>query len=93
MSASTAIWISALCSVLPLAAQSQRKPGSPLDHLPLNIEVVTHFGERADVSPDNQRVAFLRVMHLSTGDYLLIGPEKFTNIFLRSRLQAHLHLL
>ena len=24
--------------------------------------------------------AFLRVMHLSTGDYLLIGPERFTDI-------------
>src|ERR1700754_514790 len=24
--------------------------------------------------------AFLRVMHLSTGDYILIGPEKFENI-------------
>jgi len=24
--------------------------------------------------------AFLRVMHFSNGDYLLIGPEKFTDI-------------
>ena len=24
--------------------------------------------------------AFLRVMHLSTGDYILIGPEHFENI-------------
>ncbi|HEX4758099.1 MAG TPA: hypothetical protein VH308_08960 [Terracidiphilus sp.] len=85
----------------------QRKQGSPLDALPSNIEVLTHFGERADFSPDNQRVAFmdksfgdafvidlktriircltcnvpaaafLRVMHLSNGDYILIGPEKF----------------
>ena len=29
----------------------------PLEHLPANIEVLTHFGERADISPDNQRVA------------------------------------
>lgn len=31
----------------PLLAQ--RKPGSPLDHLPKNIEVLTYFGERADI--------------------------------------------
>ena len=81
-----------------------------MQHLPFNIEVLTHFGERADISPDNQRVAFmaksfgdamvidlksrviqcltcnvpaavfLRVMHLSTGDYILIGPEHFEDI-------------
>src|ERR1035441_5668831 len=96
-----------LVFTLPLAAQ--RKPGSQLDHLPPNIEVLTHFGERADISPDNRQVAFmtksfgdamvidldtrvvrcltcnvpaaafLRVMHLSNGDYILIGPEKFEN--------------
>src|SRR5687768_11600114 len=84
-------------------AQDKRKEGNPLDHLPSNIEVLTHFGERADFSPDNRHVAFmaksfgdamvidmdtriircltcnlpgaafLRVMHLSNGDYLLIG--------------------
>lgn len=92
----------------PLAAQ--RKPGSQLDQLPPNLEILTHFGERADISPDNRRVAFmeksfgdamvidletrtircltcnvpatafLRVMHLSTGDYILIGPEHFQDI-------------
>jgi hypothetical protein len=91
-------------------AQHGRKPGNPLDHLPANIEVLTHFGERADISPDNQRVAFmtksfgdamlidlktraitcltcnvpaaafLRVMHLVTGDYILIGPDHFEDI-------------
>jgi hypothetical protein len=91
-----------LLLALPLVAQ--RKPGSQLDNLPSNLEVLTHFGERADISPDNQRVAFmaksfgdafvidlktrvircltcnvpganfLRVMHLVTGDYILIGP-------------------
>ena len=91
-------------------ATSSRKTGSPLDHLPANIEVLTHFGERADISHDNQRVAFmaksfgdamlidlktriitcltcnvpgsvfLRVMHLVTGDYILIGPDHFENI-------------
>lgn len=89
---------------------ADRKPGNPLDHLPSNVEILTHFGERADISPDNQRVAFmsksfgdamvidlktraircltcnvpaaafLRVMHLSTGDYILIGPDHFEDI-------------
>ena len=91
----------------PISAQQARKQGNPLDHLPPNVEVLTHFGERADISPDNQRVAFmtksfgdamlidlktrvmtcltcnvpaaafLRVMHLVTGDYILIGPDHF----------------
>jgi hypothetical protein len=95
-------------SALSLAAQ--RKPGSELDHLPPNIEILTHFGERADISPDNQHIAFmtksfgdamtvdlrtraircltcnvpaaafLRVMHLVSGDYILIGPEHFQDI-------------
>ena len=97
-----------LLGALSLAAQ--RKPGSQLDSLPSNIEVLTHFGERADISPDNRRLAFmtksfgdamtidldtriircltcnvpaaafLRVMHLSSGDYILIGPERFQDI-------------
>src|SRR5437660_7333512 len=88
----------------------QRSPADPLEHLPPRIEILTHFGERADISPDNQRVAFmaksfgdgmvvdlksrviqcltcnvpaaafLRVMHLVTGDYILIGPDHFENI-------------
>jgi hypothetical protein len=95
-----------LASLLALA---ERNPGNPLEHLPPNIEILTHFGERADISPDNQRVAFmaksfgdamvidlksrtircltcnvpaaafLRVMHLVTGDYILIGPDHFEN--------------
>ncbi len=93
-----------------LTAPAQRKPGSPLEKLPAHIEILTYFGERADISPDNRRVAFmaksfgdamvidletriircltcnvpgaafLRVMHLATGDYLLIGPERFQDI-------------
>lgn len=95
------------CLMLPLA---QRSAEDPLQHLPANVEVLTHFGERADISPDNQRVAFmaksfgdamvidlksrviqcltcnvpaavfLRVMHLVTGDYILIGPDHFEDI-------------
>ena len=100
----------AILLCLALAANAQRKSGNPLDQLPPNIEQLTHFGERADIAPDNASVAFmgksfgdaftidvktrvircltcnvpgaafLRVMHLSTGDYILIGPEKFTDI-------------
>lgn len=100
-----------IAALLPLLVmQDKRKEGNPLDHLPPNIEVLTHFGERADFSPDNKRVAFmaksfgdamvidldtriircltcnipgaafLRVMHLANGDYLLIGPDHFENI-------------
>ena len=96
--------------VMMAAGQRGRKKGNPLDHLPRHIEVLTHFGERADISPDNQRVAFmtksfgdamlidlktrvitcltcnvpaaafLRVMHLVTGDYILIGPDHLEDI-------------
>lgn len=41
------------------------KKGSPLDELPPYIEQLTWFGERADFSPDNRRVAF---MNKSFGD-------------------------
>lgn len=93
-----------------MVSAGQRSPDDPLQHLPANIEVLTHFGERADISPDNRRVAFmaksfgdamvldlesrviqcltcnvpaavfLRVMHLVTGDYILIGPDHFESI-------------
>jgi Tol biopolymer transport system component len=104
------IYIPLILLLVSIPAFAQRKSGNPLDHLPANIEMITHFGERADISPDNQRVAFmdksfgdafvidlktrvircltcnvpgaafLRVMHLSSGDYLLIGPERFSDI-------------
>ena len=100
-----------LVAALLLAPETaKRRTDSPLDHLPSNVEVLTHFGERADISPDDRRVAFvaksfgdafvidlearaircltcsvpgaafLRVMHLPSGDYLLIGPERFEDI-------------
>jgi hypothetical protein len=102
--------IAAAGLMVTVALWAQRKPGNPLDQLPPNIEILTHFGERADISPDNERVAFmaksfgdafvidlktrvircltcnvpaavfLRVMHLVTGDYILIGPDHFENI-------------
>lgn len=96
--------------VFSIALLGQRKSGNPLEHLPANIQILTHFGERADFSPDNKRIAFmnksfgdaftidldtkiircltcnvpgaafLRVMHLANGDYILIGPDHFENI-------------
>jgi len=96
--------------IAAFALNAQRKPGNPLEHLPKEIEQLTHFGERADISPDNQRIAFmdksfgdafvidlktriircltcnvpgaafLRVMHLANGDYILIGPDHFEDI-------------
>jgi hypothetical protein len=101
------------CPVLALLlapATAARRTDSPLDHLPANVEVLTRFGERADISPDDRRVAFmaksfgdafvvdlatreircltcnvpgaafLRVMHLAGGDYLLIGAEHFEDV-------------
>ncbi len=35
------------------------KKGSPLEALPAHLEQLTWFGERADFSPDNQKVAFM----------------------------------
>jgi hypothetical protein len=102
------ILLTLLFAAFPQAAA--RRTGNPLESLPANIETLTHFGERADISPDNKHVAFmaksfgdamvidldtrvircltcnvpgasfLRVMHLMTGDYILIGPDHFENI-------------
>jgi hypothetical protein len=103
-------YLAFLLLLMPDLCSAQRKSGQPLEHLPPQIEVLTHFGERADISPDNKRIAFmdksfgdafvidlstrvircltcnvpgaafLRVMHLPSGDYLLIGPRSFTDI-------------
>jgi len=102
--------ITATLLLTALAVYGQRRPGNPLEHLPANAEQLTHFGERADISPDNQRIAFmaksfgdafvidlktrvircltcnvpgtafLRIMHLPNGDYILIGPDHFEDI-------------
>ena len=116
-----------LCSIVlhgySPVQQQKRKSGSPVEHLPANVTMLTQFGERADFSPDNRRIAFmaksfgdamvydlttkkiscltcnvpgavfLRVMHLSTGDYILIGPEKFENINTSRRRDNELWLL
>ena len=100
----------AAAPLLAATAPAQRKHDDPLANLPPNVELLTHFGERADISPDNRRVAFmaksfgdafvidletrvircltcnvpaaafLRVMHLSSADYLLIGPDHFEDV-------------
>ncbi len=36
------------------SATGIRKTGDPFAKLPSNIERLTYFGERADISPDNQ---------------------------------------
>src|SRR6188768_1549795 len=59
----------------PLTAQQARRPGSQLDKLPSNIERLTQFGERADVSPDNQRIAF---MAKSFGDAMVFDLKTRT---------------
>ena len=61
------LWIAFLIFLLPVT--DKRKPGNPIDHLPKNIEVLTHFGERADFSPDNKSIAF---MAKSFGDAMVI---------------------
>src|SRR5918993_2719363 len=114
-----------ICMVMLTAAVAgaARKAGSPLDNLPKDMEVISHFGERADFSPDNQRVAFmaksfgdafvidlktkvircltcsvpgasfLRIMHLSDGNYILIGPERFSDIQTSRRRDNELWIL
>ncbi len=62
--------IALLLLLVPVASEgAERKAGNPLEHLPANIEILTHFGERADISPDHQRVAF---MAKSFGDAMVI---------------------
>ena len=53
-------------------AYAQRKPGDPMEHLPKNVEVLTYFGERADISPDNRQIAF---MNKSFGDAFVVGLD------------------
>jgi Tol biopolymer transport system component len=42
-----------------LSGAGPLKKGSPLEQLPPHIEQLSWFGERADFSPDNKRVAFM----------------------------------
>jgi hypothetical protein len=39
--------------LLPAVLVAQRKQGNPLDSPSPNMELLTHFGERSDFSPDN----------------------------------------
>jgi len=91
-------------------AQQKRTVGDPLDNLPENIERLTYFGERPDISPDSKSLAFmaktfgdamimdmqtriircltcnvpaaafLRVMHLPNGDFILMGADHFEDV-------------
>jgi hypothetical protein len=67
--------------------------GERADFSPANTEVAfmaKSFGDAFVIRLETRAIrcltcnvpgaAFLRVMHLSTGDYLLIGPERFTDI-------------
>jgi hypothetical protein len=63
------------------ASDIHRMPGSPTDHLPNNVEVLTYFGERADFSPDNQRIAF---MAKSFGDAMVIIQKNILSMKLNS---------
>ena len=113
----------AVAALLAAAPAPHRRTDSPLDHLPPNVEALTHFGERADISPDDRQVAFmaksfgdafvidletrvircltgnvpgaafLRVMHLPSGDYLLIGPERFEDVHVSRERDNELWLL
>jgi Tol biopolymer transport system component len=60
----------ALCATFAFSQQKTRSSGSPLDNLPKNIEQITYFGERADISPDDQEIAF---MNKSFGDAFVIN--------------------
>ena len=110
MKTATAAFVFVLLQATSRPVPGQRLAGSQLDRLPAHIEALTQFGERADISPDSQSVAFmaksfgdamtidlktraircltcgvpaaafLRVMHLVSGDYILIGPDHFEDI-------------
>ena len=118
-----ALALAALLLLLVAPEAPRRRTDSPLDRLPAGVELLTHFGERADFSPDGRRVAFmaksfgdafvvdletrviqcltcnvpgaafLRVMHLPSGDYLLIGPERFEDVKISRSRDNELWLL
>lgn len=64
-----------VCLGMCLNQSEGRKTGNPLDDLPTNMEILTHFGERADISPDNRRIAF---MAKSFGDAMVIDLDART---------------
>lgn len=51
---------------------AKRKVGDPLQDLPKNMEALTLFGERADISPDSKQVAF---MAKTFGDAMVIDVK------------------
>jgi hypothetical protein len=54
----------------------KRKAGNPFENMPKNIEILTIFGERADISPNNQEVAF---MSKAFGDAMVIDLKTKNN--------------
>jgi len=46
-------------AILQSGSAQTPDPNSPAEHLPSHIKRLTYFGERADFSPDGQRVVFL----------------------------------
>ena len=66
--------------ILPLG---QRSSEDPLQHLPSNVEVLTHFGERADISPDNSRVAFMSPSFESSATRRMLMALQVLRGFLR----------
>jgi len=98
MKTATAAFVLVLLQAASRPVPAQRLAGSQLDRLPAHIEALTHFGERADISPDSQSVAF---MAKSFGDAMTIDLKTraircltcgvpaaaFLRVMHRSRLQ------
>jgi hypothetical protein len=57
--------VSTLLLICFVGEFSSGQPRSPLEDLPPNIRILTHFGERAVWSPDGTRIAFI---HRTLGD-------------------------
>lgn len=53
------VWAVVLSAPWCVSEEAGAKHGSPADSLPAHIQQLTHFGERADFSPDGKRIVFL----------------------------------
>src|SRR6266852_6394462 len=78
-----------LFAALFLALPAERKQGNPPDNLRVAF-MAKSFGDAMVIDLNTREIrcltcnvpaaVFLRVMHLVTGDYILIGPDHFENI-------------